>query len=125
MKSGDITGVTGVPELTWCYNRNKASDKASAGRREQGWSGHWPAPGRDQVCSGGADLAYVADVGDLYCYGVGAATPEALCRIRIRSHILGPLQHVERGVGKWAGRGAGEECGALEEAREGEEETRQ
>ena len=23
MKSGDITGVTGVPELTWCYNRNK------------------------------------------------------------------------------------------------------
>ena len=22
MKSGDITGVTGVPELTWCYNRN-------------------------------------------------------------------------------------------------------
>ena len=22
MKSGDITGVTGVPELTWCYNCN-------------------------------------------------------------------------------------------------------
>ena len=22
MRSGDITGVTGVPELTWCYNRN-------------------------------------------------------------------------------------------------------
>ena len=22
MKSGDITGVTGVLELTWCYNRN-------------------------------------------------------------------------------------------------------
>ena len=22
MKSGDITRVTGVPELTWCYNRN-------------------------------------------------------------------------------------------------------
>ena len=22
MKSGDTTGVTGVPELTWCYNRN-------------------------------------------------------------------------------------------------------
>ena len=22
MKSRDITGVTGVPELTWCYNRN-------------------------------------------------------------------------------------------------------
>ena len=22
MKSGDITGVTGVPELTWCYNHN-------------------------------------------------------------------------------------------------------
>ena len=22
MKSGDITGVTGVPELAWCYNRN-------------------------------------------------------------------------------------------------------
>ena len=26
MRSRDITGVTGVPELTWCYNRNK--DKA-------------------------------------------------------------------------------------------------
>ena len=24
MKSGDITGVTGVPELTWCYNCNNA-----------------------------------------------------------------------------------------------------
>ena len=24
MKSGDITGVTGVPELTWSYNRNSA-----------------------------------------------------------------------------------------------------
>ena len=23
MRSGDITRVTGVPELTWCYNRNK------------------------------------------------------------------------------------------------------
>ena len=23
MKSGDITEVTGVPELTWCYNRNR------------------------------------------------------------------------------------------------------
>ena len=23
MKSGGITGVTGVPELTWCYNHNK------------------------------------------------------------------------------------------------------
>ena len=22
MKSGDITGGTGVPELTWCYNHN-------------------------------------------------------------------------------------------------------
>ena len=22
MRSGDITGVTGVPELTWCYNHN-------------------------------------------------------------------------------------------------------
>ena len=22
MKSEDITGVTGVPEFTWCYNRN-------------------------------------------------------------------------------------------------------
>ena len=22
MRSGDITRVTGVPELTWCYNRN-------------------------------------------------------------------------------------------------------
>ena len=22
MRSGDITGVAGVPELTWCYNRN-------------------------------------------------------------------------------------------------------
>ena len=22
MKSGDITGITGVPELTWCYNCN-------------------------------------------------------------------------------------------------------
>ena len=22
MRSRDITGVTGVPELTWCYNRN-------------------------------------------------------------------------------------------------------
>ena len=26
MKSGDITGVTGVPELTWCYNRNICGD---------------------------------------------------------------------------------------------------
>ena len=24
MRPGDITGVTGVPELTWCYNCNKA-----------------------------------------------------------------------------------------------------
>ena len=27
MKSGDITGVTGVPELTWCYNRNTPHDR--------------------------------------------------------------------------------------------------
>ena len=25
MKYGDITRVTGVPELTWCYNRNTES----------------------------------------------------------------------------------------------------
>ena len=25
MQSGDITGVTGVPELTWCYNRNSVA----------------------------------------------------------------------------------------------------
>ena len=24
MKSGDITGVTGVLELTWCYNHNSS-----------------------------------------------------------------------------------------------------
>ena len=28
MKSGDITGVTGVPELTWCYNHNRGGVKA-------------------------------------------------------------------------------------------------
>ena len=25
MRSGDITRVTGVPELTWCYNCNNPS----------------------------------------------------------------------------------------------------
>ena len=31
MASGDITGVTGVPELTWCYNHNTLTGKASVG----------------------------------------------------------------------------------------------
>ena len=26
MRSGDITGVTGVPVLTWCYDHNRAPE---------------------------------------------------------------------------------------------------
>ena len=45
-------------------------------------------------------------------HGVGAAAPEALRRIRVRSRILGALRRVERGAGKWAGGGAGRRGGA-------------
>ena len=69
-------------------------------------------PGGDPVCSSRADLDHAADVGNPHCHGAGAAAPEALCRVRIQSHILGALQQVERGVGKWAGGGTGRRGGA-------------
>ena len=57
--------------------------EASKGRLGQGWSRHGSAPRRNPVCSGGADLDYVADVGNPHCHGVGAVAPKALHRIRV------------------------------------------
>ena len=101
--------------------------EASEGCEGQGGSGYGSAPRGNPVCSGGADLDYAADVGNSHCHRVGAAAPEALHRVCIRSHILGALRQVEGGAGKWAGEAQeeGEERGAPEEAREGEEEIRE
>ena len=43
MRSGDITGVTGVLELTWCYNHNSTPllDRALLDLGfERSWQGH-------------------------------------------------------------------------------------
>ena len=84
--------------------------EVSAGRGERGWSGHWSAPGGDQVCSSRADLAHAADVGDPHSHGVGAAAPEALSGIHVQSHILG--FHMTSGEGsREVGRGRHREKG--------------
>ena len=37
MKSRDITGVTGVPELAWCYNRNIPSVQKNEDTNSEPW----------------------------------------------------------------------------------------